>query len=149
MTQARIINDIKYFQLNNKVDKNLLSLEDKVYFTLRDIFMNVSEVDFCIEANVFTNQITGSVDYEDRKSDFQYTCALNNKLFVYRLNKWFKCINESRFDFYEIPENADDDEKTWYYDMKNLITFDDWWSQFEELKLLINHRLNELENQIN
>ena len=28
--------------------------------------------------------------------------------------------------------------------MKLLIKFDDWWSQFEELKVLIKNRLDEL-----
>ena len=41
-------------------------------------------------------------------------------------------------------QKADDEEKYWYYDMKLLIKFDDWWSQFEELKVLIKQTLNKL-----
>ena len=144
MSSTRIINGIKYLQHFNDNNLKSLSLEDNVYFTLRDIFINMAELQYIMEANVFNNQISGSICYEDRKSNFKYKDALNDKLFVDRLNKWFKYIKKSDFEFEEPYDKADDEEKYWYYDMKLLIKFDDWWSQFEELKVLIKNRLDEL-----
>ena len=144
MSSTRIINGIKYLQHFNDNNLKSLSLEDNVYFTLRDIFINMAELQYIMEANVFNNQISGSICYEDRKSNFKYRDVLNDKLFVDRLNKWFKYIKKSDFEFEEPDDKADDEEKYWYYDMKLLIKFDDWWSQFEELKVLIKNRLDEL-----
>jgi hypothetical protein len=98
-----------------------------------------------MEANRFNSEITRDISYEERKSDFQYTDVLNDKLFVDRLNFWLINIYKACFEFDTEPdEMADDEEKYWYYNMKNLIKFDDWWSQFEELKVLIKQRLDEL-----
>ena len=145
MSFTRIINGIKYLQNSNDNNLKSLSLEDNVYFTLRDIFTNISEFQYIIEANEFNNEISGSVYYKDRKSDFQYTDVLNDKLFVGRLTKWLNYIKKSDFVFdYEPDDKADDEEKCWYYDMRRLIKFDDWWSQFEESKVLIINRLEEL-----
>jgi hypothetical protein len=144
MSSTRIINGIKYLQHFNDNNLKSLSLEDNVYFTLRDIFINMAELQYIMEANVFNNQISGSICYEDRKSNFKYRDVLNDKLFVDRLHIWFKHIKKSDFEFEEPDDKADDEEKYWYYDMKLLIKFDDWWSQFEELKILIKNRLEEL-----
>ena len=144
-TYARIIKDIKYLQHCNYNNLKSVSLEDNVYFTLKEIFVNISVINYCMEANGFNNEITGSVYYEDRKCDFKYTDALNDKLFVDRLNKWLINIKKSDFEFDTEPdERADDEEKYHYYDMKILIKFYDWWSQFEDLKILIKTRLEEL-----
>jgi hypothetical protein len=144
MSSTRIINGIKYFQHCNDNNIKSLSLEDNVYFTLRELFYNMSELQYIMEANVFINEISGSICYEDRKSNFKYRNVLNDKLFVDRLNKWLNHIKKSDFEFEEPDDKADDEEKYWYYDMKLLIKFDDWWSQFEELKVLIKNRLDEL-----
>ena len=53
MTNARIINNIKYIHLSNENHLKNKSLEDNVYFTLRDIFYNISGFDYCMEANAF------------------------------------------------------------------------------------------------
>ena len=144
MSSTRIINCIKYLQHCNDNNIKSLSLEDNVYFTLRELFYNMYELDYIMEANVFNNEISGSICYEDRKSDFKYKDALNDKLFVDRLNKWLNQIKKTDFEFEEPYDKADDEEKYWYYDIKLLIKFDDWWSQFEELKVLIKNRLDEL-----
>ena len=70
MSSTRIINGIKYLQHFNDNNLKSLSLEDNVYFTLRDIFINMAELQYIMEANVFNNQISGSICYEDRKSNF-------------------------------------------------------------------------------
>jgi hypothetical protein len=146
MSSTRIINSIKYLQHCNDNNLKSLTLEDNVYFTLRELFYNMYELDYIMEANVFINEISGSICYEDRKSDFKYKNSLHDKLFVDRLNKWLNHIKKSEFEFEEPYDKADDEEKYWYYDMKLLINFDDWWSQFEELKVLIKNRLDELKD---
>ena len=144
MSFTRIINDIKYLHLHNDNNFKLLSLEDNVYFTLRDIFLNISSLDYVMEANGFNTEITGGISYEERKSDFKYTDSLNHKLFVDRLYFWLNNIYKACFEFEELDDKADDEEKEWYYDTKRLIKFHDWWIQFEELKNLIKYRLEEL-----
>lgn len=139
---TRIFNDIKYLQLANENHLKNKSLEDKVYFTLRDIFANVSGLDYCIEANVFNNQLTNGVYYEERK-DFTYTNVLNDKTYVKKLNVWLSYINKYDFEF-EAMNDADADEKEWYLDTIHLFKFDDWWLQFEELKILIRQQLKSL-----
>jgi hypothetical protein len=147
MTYTRIINDIKYLQLYNDNNFKSLSLEDNVYFTLRDIFLNISGCDYVMEANGFNSSITGDICYEDRKSDFQYTNVLDDKLFIDKLNNWLNYISKSDFDFEELDDKlSSDEEKEWYYDMKRLIKFDDWWDQLEDLKILIKTRLEEIKS---
>lgn len=51
MSCTRIFNNIKYLQLANENYLKSKSLEDNVYFTLRDIFNNVYGMDYCIEVN--------------------------------------------------------------------------------------------------
>ena len=144
MSYTRIINGIKYLQLHNDNNFKSLSLEDNVYFTLRDIFLNISSIDYVMEANQLNSHLTGSISYEERESVFQYRDSLINIIFVRRLNQWLNFITPFDFDFEELDDKADDEEKEWYYDMKRLIKFDDWWNQFEELKKLIKNRLKEL-----
>ena len=144
MSYTRIINGIKYLQLHNDNNFKSLSLEDNVYFTLRDIFLNISSIDYVMEANQLNSHLTGSISYEERESGFQYRDSLINIIFVRRLNQWLNFITPFDFDFEELDDKADDEEKEWYYDMKRLIKFDDWWNQFEELKKLIKNRLKEL-----
>ncbi len=144
MSCTRIINGIKYFQHFNDNNIKSLSLEDNVFFTLSEIFYNMSELHYIMEANIFNNELSGSICFEDRKSDFKYRDVLNDKLFVDRLHVSLNNIKKSDFEFEEPYDKADDEEKYWYYDMKLLIKFDDWWSQFEELKDLIKNRLDGL-----
>jgi len=144
MAHTRIINNIKYLQLFNDNSFKSLSLEDNVYFTLRDIFLNIAGMDFVMEANGFNYKISGGVSYEERNHGFQYTNELYDKIFVGRLYFWLKHIYKSDFDFEELDDKADDEEKKLYNDMTRLIKFDDWWSQVEDLKRVILIRYNEL-----
>jgi len=132
---TRIFNDIKYLQLANENHLKNKSLEDNVYFTLRDIFANVSGLDYCMEANGFNSKLTNGIYYEERK-DFTYTNVLNDKTYVKELSVWLSYIDKSDFEF-EAIDDADKEEKKWYFDTRNLMKFDDWWLQFEELKNLI------------
>ena len=142
MGYTRIFNDIQYLQLANENHLKNKSLEDNVYFTLRDIFANVSGVDYCMEANGFNTKLTNGISYEERTIDFTYTNVLNDKIYIHELSRWLSYIHKSDFEFEAINDDADIEEKEWYFDTRNLFRFDDWWLQFEELKILITRLLN-------
>ena len=140
MRNPRIFNDIKYLQLANENHLKNKSLEDNVYFTLRDIFANVSGLDYCMEANGFLDELTNGISYQERIIDFTYTNVLNDKRYIYRLSEWLSRIRKCNFEFEAINDDDDDvdaEEKKWYFDVINLFKFDDWWLQFEELRILI------------
>ena len=137
MSCTRIFNNIKYLQLANENHLKSKSLEDNVYFTLRDIFNNVSGFDNCMEANVFNDALTNGISYQERANDFTYTNVLNNKKYMYRLSEWLSRIHKGEFEFEALEEEK---EKVWYYDTIHLFPFDDWWLQLEELKILIKER---------
>ena len=142
MSCTRIFNDIKYLQLANENHLKSKSLEDNVYFTLRDIFNNVSGFDNCMEANVFNDALTNGISYQERANDFTYTNVLNDKKYIYRLSEWLSLIHKGEFEFEALNYIGEEEkEKVWYYDTINLFPFDDWWKQLEELKILIRQRL--------
>jgi len=127
MSCTRIFNNIKYLQLANENHLKSKSLEDNVYFTLRDIFNNVSGFDNCMEANVFNDALTN---------------VLNDKKYMCRLSEWLSRIHKGEFEFEALNDDAGalEKEKVWYYDTIHLFPFDDWWQQLEELKILIRQR---------
>jgi hypothetical protein len=137
MSCTRIFNNIKYLQLANENHLKSKSLEDNVYFTLRDIFNNVSGFDNCMEANVFNDALTNGISYQERTNDFTYTNVLNDKKYMYRLSEWLSRIHKGEFEFEALEEEK---EKVWYYDTIHLFPFEDWWLQLEELKILIRER---------
>ena len=143
MSHTRIFNDIKYLQLCNENHLKNKSLEDNVYFTLRDIFANVAGLDYCMEANLYNSKLTNGIYYEER-TDFTYTNVLNDKTYIHELSIWLSYIDKSDFEFEAINDDADTEEKEWYFDTQNLMKFDDWWLQFEELKILIRKHLDHL-----
>ena len=126
MTYGRIIDGVKYIYFMNDNDFKKKSLEDNVYFTLRDIFANSESIYTCIEANNFNNCLTGGIYFEDRTKNFQYSNELYKKDYVERLQRWLKKFNFYYFEF----EEPDEDEQI---DMKEYMKFDDWWVQFKEL----------------
>ena len=133
---GKIINGTKYIHLcdNNEFKKK--SLEDNIYFTMRDIFMNVEDIYECIKANKFNYTLSNSIKLEERTDAFQYANVLQNKEYVSNLINFLEKINENSFEFTELQE---DDDKP----MSEYIRYDDWWNQFEELKnLLFYHNKN-------
>jgi hypothetical protein len=82
MSKPRIFNNIKYLQLANENHLKNKSLEDNVYFTLRDIFANVSGLDYCMEANGFNTKLTNGISYEERTIDFTYIKKLQSGRFA-------------------------------------------------------------------
>jgi hypothetical protein len=150
-------NATKYVRLCNPHKFKSLSLEDNVYFTLRDIFMNAKKADDAIECNEFNHQLTNEIGFEDRTDTFTYTNVLQDKAFVEGLIKWLCAIKPSR-DFFFTDEIDEDDVCTfnsacdmlttkWKYsdDKCEYITLDSWMENLNELRSnLLPKRISEL-----
>ena len=105
MTYGRIIENTKYICLYNDKSFKKFSLEDNVYFTLRDIFLNADSLDTCLEANSFNQKLTNGIYFEERTDDFTYTNVLNSPEYLSRLVRWLEAINEYYFDFILINDD--------------------------------------------
>ena len=144
MSWGRIIDNVKYICLNNDLnnDNNFKkkSLEDNVYFTLRDIFLNADCFDTISEASNFNYELTNGISFEERDSTFQYTNKLNDKIYLKRLIKWLNYIRPGWFEFVAPGEDYEDE----VIDMNDYMKFDDWYIQFEELRGLISKQYNKV-----
>ena len=113
------------------------SLEDNVYFTVRDIFMNAESPDLCIECNYFNAQLTQGISYEDRPANqtFTYTNDLQDKAFVKELLQWLAGIRPNR-DFFFTDSTLEKEN--------DYISLDQWNEDFVMLKVSLSARLLEL-----
>jgi hypothetical protein len=125
-----IIDGIKYICIMENNDFKKKSLDDNVYFTLRDIFWNSLSADIIFQASKFNDKLSGDISYEYRNDKFNYTNVLYEENYLYKLLIWLKKIGIHHFDFLE-PENDE------VIDMKKYMKFDDWWVQFINLINLI------------
>ncbi len=141
----KIINNIKYIKTLDDNNFKKISLEDNIYFTLRDIFANISTIDYFLHTNKLNNILTNNICYEDRTCDFKYANMLNNKSFIIELRKLLKRIMiPYDFDIIKLCDDFTDDEKNEYNNITNWIIFDEWITQFNELKNIIDNKYNEL-----
>ena len=132
MTFGRIIHGGKYMYLVNDNNLKKKSLQDNVYFTLRDIFANAESIDTFMEANRFNSCLANNICLEDRTEGFEYSNALHEPYFVERLKSWLQYFDIHFFEFEEPdPEEANE------LDMNKYMKFEDWWVQFLELRELI------------
>lgn len=122
-------NGTKYLILANDNNLKSLSLEDNVYFTLQDIFLNMTETYEVLDINNLNKRL------KDDVSD--YTDVLNDTQYLIELNMFLKSINESNFQF-----------KQHTYNINELIKFGTWYENFVNLKQLIELRINELNIQL-
>jgi hypothetical protein len=140
---TRLISGTKYLKLHNPNEFKQKSLEDNVYFTLRDIFLNYGIVDYVMRSNYFNSELSSNISFEERDIDFKYTDNLMDEKYLTNLIKFFKSIYPSEFEF-ETPEqywnkdkntNEYKQELEWYYnvDINNYIKLNDWMEQFNEL----------------
>jgi hypothetical protein len=141
-SNTRVFDKVKYLRLHNENKLKELSLEDNVYFTLRDVFLNIDEVEYLYTINDFNGQLTNNIYYEDRSDNFSYTNVLTEEKYVNELSEFLDTIVLSCFYFEELKPHDNEEDKDWYnnVDMKKYIKFEDWWEQFEKLKKLIKNR---------
>ena len=103
MTFGRLFNGIKYIYLMNENNLKKNSLNDNIYFTLRDIFANCN-TSYCLMANDFNSDLTNNIYFEDRKMNFKYSNSLYEIDYVYRLSKWLDSFNINCFEFENFTE---------------------------------------------
>lgn len=135
------------------------SLEDNVYFTLKEIFMNCDSYETCMRANYYNGQLTGDVYYEDRTSEFTYTKVLQEKEYLESLCKTLNAMTHGYFvprfildpsDVQDVDEDIvdgdDDGEDTGEYAPKEFdVPFEEWWASFDKLRKVLNERLEGLQ----
>ncbi len=141
-----IVDGVKYLCLMYPSDqqKKKASLNDNIYYTLRDIFFNANSSNTTEIANDFNGQLTGNVEFIQKPDNFEYPNILEDIEFVTKLHNWLSKINQYWFEFNEIEE-----VDKYYIDMRCYIKFDDWMKDFTNLVELLEVRKNNLSNQIN
>ena len=66
------LNNNRYIMVCNEQILKLKSLEDNLYFTIREIFFNI-EPEFKInKANDINSKLSNGIPYEDRNDKFEY-----------------------------------------------------------------------------
>jgi hypothetical protein len=135
---SRLHDGIRYIGLMNDNSFKSKSLEDNVYFTLRDIFWNGCAND-CYAANYYNGLLTNDVSFEERTAKFKYTNVLYdyNLDYTKKLYYWLSRLTKYMFDF----EKTYEDEEI---NMSEYMKYDDWWDQLQEL---IKKLEEQLENQ--
>jgi hypothetical protein len=119
-----LINNEKYIQLMNDNSLKNKSFEDEIYFSLRDIFLNIDEFDNVLIANKMNRILTGNISFEERGDNFEYAIIIKDpqSSYVNDLYEWLYKIEPSSFRIYDGGnENVN---------MNEYMKFDDWWEQF-------------------
>jgi hypothetical protein len=120
----------KYIQLLNDNNLKNTSLEDNIYFTLRDIFWNINNVQIIYEANELNDMLTNYICYEDRTPSFIWSNVLNDKKYLVKLKNFLEKIKQCNFETFE----EIDDDKYFYIEL-NI-----WFENLDKLKKLINEK---------
>jgi len=119
------VNGVKYISLLDNNDLKLTSLNNWVYYTLRDVFWNADEY-YCIKANDLNSLLV----YK-KKYTIEYTNILDDVKFVRKLYEFLKSLNETAFHFV----------KKTFKPNQNYIEYQIWWKQLQELKKQIGTKL--------
>lgn len=118
------------------------SLNDKFYFTLRDIFWNTDSCDVMMIINNFNSMLTDGISLESRTNTFQYTNILYQKTELKKILQYINRIKQTGwFEFIELKDKDEDEEDS--ID-EEYILFDDWWKQFEELRNLLKEQYEKI-----
>lgn len=125
---GRIINGIKHICVFNDVSLRNRSLEDNVYFTVRDIFFNCNSPDDCMRSCEYNSELSGNIMYEDRTDFFEYTDMLHEECGIKRILSWFERFTPEYFEFIDGEKEIMEE---------GYIVFDDWWASFNELKRML------------
>lgn len=126
---STIYNNQKYIRLAEDNILKFVSFENAVYFTLRDIYINMSSKDILDEIQLFYKTI---LPIDNTK---HFTDILDDKKFLRDLYQILSYITIDDFDF---------NNSNYLYtqkDMENFILFDEWWKQFELLKYALRERI--------
>lgn len=134
-----IVDGKQYVLLHDKHCLKNTSLEDNVYFTLRDIFANATELEDAMQANDFNCKLTNNISYSDRTSTFKYSHVLNDVSYLHRLIDWLNTFHKDYcFEFEENEENEEEEKENEEDNQFEYMLFDDWWLQFDNLRNTLN-----------
>jgi hypothetical protein len=119
---SRLIEGVRYVGLMNDNSFKSKSLEDNVYFTLRDIFWN-GEIDDLLSANYFNGLLTNNISFQERDERFEYANLLYdyNSDYTKKLYDWlvrltgykrtFNNVNGRKDSMFEFLKVEEDEEK--------------------------------------
>jgi hypothetical protein len=142
-------------------DLKYLSLEDNVYFTLCDIFLNATCADDVLASQDFNRRIAKGERYEDRCNTFTYADVLSDKTVLERLIRFFAYYDPRTphvlHDLHDLHDSSEEDtnkdnkdEEITIYSKTNVvhkkyITVAKWWRDFTELRFRLRLKLDEIE----
>lgn len=127
-------NKKKYIMLHNDNGLKTKSLADNIYFTLKDIFLNISLEFKMYEANELNGQLTNNIKYEERGLNFKYV-ELDGD-FIKNILDFLNSIEPNDFEInYESVEDELDETTI----LSEYINFDIWWKQLDELKQILSN----------
>lgn len=115
---SRIVNGVKYVALMNDNNLKLKSLNDCVYYTLRDIFWNVD-----YEYYKTIMELNSLLIDEKKAGPIEYKNVFDDLDSIKKLYGFFTSIEESYFEFVDEPFDKEDD----------YIKYDVWWEQLQQL----------------
>lgn len=111
-------------------------MDDNVYFTLRDVYLNSKSLYTALDANQFNKRLTGGISFEYFCDTIQYTNKLYERVFIEELLRW---LNNFNIHYFEFEQQQIEDDKD--INLTEYIKFDDWWQQFGQLKSLLQQQL--------
>ena len=128
---------MSYLILSNDNNFKTLSLEDNVYFTLSDIWLNIDcNDDLLFESCVYQNKLTNNISYSERKEGFKYSNVLSDITYVKSLIKSLKYVRYGSFNYFSEFEEGEE-----------YMIFETWYEQFLDLKNKLDLHLLFLEGQ--
>jgi len=138
---AKIINGTKYVCLHYDNNLKSKSFEDNLYFTLKDIWLNI-DINEAVRVSHYLSLLTGAIPFEKRTETFEYNNIKDyaKPIYYYLSNlcahkdkdkNEYKLMKDALFDFYNI-DDWEDDEKA-EINLNDYMKYDDWWTQFEAL----------------
>ena len=121
------------------------SLEDNVYFTLKEIFTNCDKYELCMRANSYSSRLSNGVDFEYHSDNFEYTPLLQQEKYLESLCHFFNKLNPS---FFQVNTKRDAEQESEEEHCKEFdIPFEEWWRDFEHLKTLLSEQLESLKQK--
>lgn len=132
-------NNKKYLMASSGAYLKSQSIEDNLYFTIREIFLNIEQEFKMYEANEINAQLSNQIPWEDRDDKFKYLKLSENPDFVLYVINWLNSIKQTEFDFEfetaRIDLNSD-------IITNEYVEFELWWKWLEQLKKDLSNLLN-------
>lgn len=138
---GKSINGVNHMCLMEPNSLKFKSLEDNLYFTLRDIFWNTTD-EYALQAHHLYNLLSNNVRLEDRTIEFKYVDVLNESdgKYIEDVFCFFQdCLEGNLFVF--------DGDNYWSNNDHNhaeYMPFSEWRGQLSKLINLLNVKYNQV-----